>query len=104
MVLLVSPSWIRYGKEYLGLGSTPSNEIQGGHKFSYIHAACVAARRNFSETPIPQEVIDCIDDIADAEHKLNGLTFGDRNGNIDPNTTASGTGFSGVNLEQHYQH
>ena len=82
----------------------PSNDRQGGYKFLYINAACVAVRRNFSEITIPQEVIDCIDDIADAEHKLNGLTFGDRNGNIDPNTTASGTGFSGVNLEQHYQH
>ena len=64
----------------------PSGNLQGGYKFMNLHTGKRLTRRKWTELPMPQEVIDRVNNLGEADGQPSILTFYDRHGKPVGNT------------------
>ena len=59
----------------------PSGNLQGGYKFMNLRTGKKLTRRRWTALPMPQEVIDRVNKLGEADGQPSLLTFYDRHGN-----------------------
>ena len=59
----------------------PSGNLQGGYNFMNLRTGKRLTRRKWTALPMPQEVIDCVNKIGEADGQPSLLIFYDRHGN-----------------------
>ena len=82
-----------------GIGLGPSNNRQVIYKFLCLTTAGVITRCNFTDIPIPQEVISRTNAISAAKRQPKNLNFGDREINTKTGIFKHNPGFSVVDRE-----
>ena len=60
----------------------PSGNLQGGYKIMNLRTGKKLTHRRWTALPMPQEVIDCVNKLGEADRQPYILTFYDRHGNL----------------------
>jgi len=59
---------------------TPSGNKQGGHFFLSLHTGKCILSNNWTELPMPNDIVETVHRLATASKKAGGITFTDKDG------------------------